>query len=238
MPASVEGFEVFNPLGKTAVGRACNVRQADGSLYVFRDVGELWMHPQNPEACTMRQLNYDDGLLKSDLSDCGSTSVLNDKVVDTINVQKMMGSDHCVVRMKEGLRASEYKQYELKLRDKYVKSSNRYNWLQALYDQLVIDYDNLLIKRGQLKVSIKTEQGFYNTEVINHAVEVEKAKAIRSVFPELDAKVSGLATQIGGLNARFRHSQCGNRQRTTTDNICIRQPTKNPMCFTNRMVCS
>jgi hypothetical protein len=203
MPASVEGFDVFSSLGKTAVGRACNVRQADGLLYVFRDVGEMWMDPQNPEGCTMRQLNYDDGLLKSDLSDCSSTSVLNDRVVDTVQVQKMMGRDHCVVRIKEGLKASEYKQYELKLRDEAIKRSNRYRWLQGLYDQLVIDYRNMLLNRDQLKVSIKNERGLYNKEVVNHAVEVEKANAIRAAFPALDAQISGLATQIGGLNARI-----------------------------------
>lgn len=202
--ASVEGFDVFNTPGRTTMGRVCNVKGKFDQSYVFSDVRELWMHPNVPEGCTMRWLDYDDGLTKSDLSDCDSSSVLYDPaVVDEVSVQKTMGGNHCVVKIKQGLDDSAYRGYEMRLRDEAVKRSNPYVSLLAAYNKLKEDYDALAKVRDQLKMQIKEEKDALTSELTTYNTEVEKAKLIRSEFAGLDGQISQLSSQAAAIQSKI-----------------------------------
>ena len=202
--ASVEGFDVFNTPGRTTMGRVCNVKGKFDQSYVFSDVRELWMHPNVPEGCTMRWLDYDDGLTKSDLSDCDSSSVLYDPaVVDEVSVQKTMGGNHCVVKIKQGLDDSAYRGYEMRLRDEAVKRSNPYVSLLAAYNKLKEDYDALAKVRDQLKMQIKEEKDALTSELTTYNTEIEKAKLIRSEFAGLDGQISQLSSQAAAIQSKI-----------------------------------
>jgi hypothetical protein len=148
----------LTPLGAPGQGLlnfACGAKTGDGSTYLLHGISELERHPTDPNACLVKNVGYDDGLVGRDLEHCSPYGELRGPgIVQNVRVHTVGGRRRCVVDLATGATPQRYSVYEIEVRDRAVMRTAVYRRLLAEYEALLELVRLAEIQRDQLKAYI------------------------------------------------------------------------------------
>lgn len=139
---------------------ACVVAASDDPRYAMRSFDGLMGVPNG--GCVVLA-GAGDGLMDADMSQCSRSSVFDDpRVVESIGVRNVQGSDACVVQFKTGRSSSEYAAYAATLRDTAIRKTAVFLAQVAVLNGLNRDIADETDQWNRCKADLITETQLYH----------------------------------------------------------------------------
>lgn len=202
--------KTLSKLGKSVIGSSCSAATKDGGTHMFSGIGEL---AEFGNTCLIKRTSYDDGLIDPRLQSCSPEAapwLFDPDVVQAIETVEIAAIPHCAVTLKHGEDKLKYARFEDNLRTQSITRTMVYRKLKALYDALLIEYEEAKRIRKMRREERDEAQKKLNKLRVDKAeadakqkgLEIAVAAAKRAAKEREDALVK-LQVRIDDLNSNI-----------------------------------